>query len=110
LYILRHSSGSVYEKPQSGYEHLADMGVFIEHCYRCCLPLLGSYRPEKYIEAIALIGANRTILSTDFGQITDISPAKGMRQFIATMLQMGISEEDVTLMVKRNPAKLLDLE
>ncbi|MDR2814172.1 MAG: DUF6282 family protein [Prevotellaceae bacterium] len=91
-------------------QHLADMGVFIEHCYRCCMPLLGSYRPEKYVEAIRLIGADRTILSTDFGQITDVSPAEGMRQFIATMLQMGVSEEDVTLMVKRNPAKLLDLE
>jgi hypothetical protein len=91
-------------------KNLADMGVFIEHCYRCCMPLLGSYRPEKYVEAIRLIGANRTILSTDFGQITDVSPAEGMRQCIATMLQLGVSEEDVTLMVKRNPAKLLDLE
>jgi hypothetical protein len=91
-------------------QNLADMGVFIEHCYRCCMPLLGSYRPEKYVEAIRLIGAERTVLSTDFGQITDVSPAEGMRQCIATMLQLGVSEEDVTLMVKQNPAKLLDLE
>jgi len=89
---------------------LAGMGVFIEHCYRCCMPLLGSYRPEKYVEAIRLIGAGRTIMSTDFGQITDVSPAEGMRQFIATMLQMGISEEEITLMTKTNPAKLLDLD
>jgi predicted TIM-barrel fold metal-dependent hydrolase len=86
------------------------MGVFIEHCYHCCLPLFGAYRPEKYVKAIRLIGANRTILSTDFGQITDTSPAEGMRQCIATMLQLGISEEEITLMVKQNPAKLLDLE
>jgi hypothetical protein len=91
-------------------QNLADMGVFIEHCYHCCMPLLGSYRPEKYVEAIRLVGANRTILSTDFGQITDTSPAEGMRQCIATMLQLGISEEEVTLMVKQNPAMLLDLE
>jgi hypothetical protein len=91
-------------------QNLANMGIYIEHCYRCCMPLLGSYRPEKYVEAIRLIGANRTILSTDFGQITDVSPAEGMRQFIATMLQLGISEEDVTLMVKQNPVELLDLE
>jgi hypothetical protein len=91
-------------------QHLADMGVFIEHCYHCCMPLFGSYRPEKYVEAIRLIGADRTILSTDFGQITDVSPAEGMRQCIATMLQLGVSEEEITWMVKRNPAALLDLE
>jgi hypothetical protein len=110
--IATHPLVDVLWEPYSLEEiqHLADLGVFIEHCYRCCMPLLGSYRPEKYVEAIRLIGANRTILSTDFGQITDVSPAEGMRQFIATMLQMGISEEDVTLMVKNNPAKLLDLE
>lgn len=89
---------------------LAGMGVFIEHCYHCCMPLLGSYRPEKYVEAIRLIGAERTVLSTDFGQISDSSPAEGMRQCIATMLQLGVSEEEVELMVKKNPATLLDLE
>jgi hypothetical protein len=91
-------------------QSLADMGVFIEHCYRCCMPLLGSYRPENYVNAIRLVGASRTILSTDFGQISDVSPAEGMRQYIATMLQLGITEEELTLMVKRNPAELLDLE
>jgi hypothetical protein len=89
---------------------LADMGACIEHCYHCCMPLLGSYRPEKYVEAIRLVGADRTILSTDFGQITDSSPAEGMRQCVATMLQLGVSEDEVELMVKRNPARLLDLE
>jgi adenine deaminase len=89
---------------------LADIGCYIEHCYRNCLPLLGSYRPESYIPAIRAIGAERTILCTDFAQITDTSPAEGMRQFIATMLQMQVTEEEITLMVKTNPAKLLDLD
>jgi adenine deaminase len=91
-------------------KHLADMGCYIEHCYRNCMPLLGSYRPENYIEAIHEVGADHTILCTDFAQITDTSPAEGMRQFIATMLQMQVSEDDITLMVKTNPAKLLDLD
>jgi hypothetical protein len=93
-----------------GIKKLADMGCYIEHCYRNCLPLLGSYRPESYIAAIREIGAERTILCTDFAQITDTSPAEGMRQFIATMLQMHVTEEEITLMVKTNPAKLLDLD
>jgi hypothetical protein len=109
--IATHPLADVLWEPYTLEEihRLAAMGVYIEHCYRCCMPLLGSYRPEKYVEAIRLIGAHQTILSTDFGQITDASPAEGMRQFIATMLQMNVGEEDITLMVKQNPAKLLDL-
>jgi len=91
-------------------KRLADMGAYIEHCYRECQPLLGSHRPETYVDAIHEIGAERTILSTDYAQVTDTSPAEGMRSFIATMLQLGISEADITLMVKTNPAKLLDLD
>jgi len=33
-----------------------------------------------------------------------------MRMFIALLLKNGISEHDVELMAKKNPAKLLDLE
>jgi hypothetical protein len=36
--------------------------------------------------------------------------AEGMRQCIAATLQLGITEEEITLMVKRNPASVLDLE
>ena len=88
---------------------LADMGVFIEHCYRECLPLSGSHDPMQYVEAIELCGAEHTILSTDHAQITDDSPAEGMRAFIAMMLQLGVSESDLELMVKKNPAYLLGL-
>lgn len=89
---------------------LVDMGAYIEHTYRNCLPLVNSYSPLNYVNAIHELGAEHTIISTDFGQISDSSPAEGMRTFIATMLQMGVSEENVSLMVKTNPAKLLDLE
>lgn len=90
-------------------KRLAELGAYIEHVYRCCLPLVNSLPPERYVEAVREIGADKTIMATDFAQISDTSPAEGMRQFIATMLQLGISEDDITLMVKTNPAKLLDL-
>lgn len=91
-------------------KHLASMGVYIEHCFRNCMPLLGSYDPMNYVEAIREIGAEHTIMCTDYAQVTDTTPAEGMRMFIGMMLQLGISEEEVELMVKVNPAKLLDLD
>ena len=88
----------------------AEAGAYLEHCYRECEPLLGSTSPEEYVECIRKTGAERNILSTDFGQITDSSPAEGMRTFVATMLQLGISPHDVELMAKVNPCRLLDME
>ena len=91
-------------------KHLASMGVYIEHCFHNCMPLLGSYDPMHYVEVIRKIGAKHTIMCTDLAQATDATPAEDMRMFIGMMLQLGISEEDVKLMVKVNPAKLLDLD
>jgi len=39
-----------------------------------------------------------------------VDPATGMRLFIAMMLQFGCTPEEVSLMVKENPAKLLGLK
>ena len=90
-------------------KHLADMGAYIEHVFRNFLPLLGSYDPSLYVEAVKEIGAERTIMSTDLAQSTDCMPADGMRMFIGNMLEYGCTEEEVELMAKVNPARLLGL-
>ena len=47
---------------------------------------------------------------TDYGQINAPSPAQGMRVFYYLMLKMGITKEELELMMKKNPAFLLGLE
>jgi len=89
---------------------LASMGAYIEHEFLCCMPLMGRYDPKKIVTAIREVGAEHTIMVTDLAQVTDAPPADGMRMFIATMLQLGVSEAEIELMVKTNPAKLLDLD
>jgi imidazolonepropionase-like amidohydrolase len=48
-------------------------------------------------------------MSTDLGQIWNPLPVEGMRMFIVTLIKYGISEEEIILMAKKNPAKLLGL-
>jgi hypothetical protein len=91
-------------------KELADRGVFIEHCFCATMPLYGHLDPRKIVEAIRYVGVERCILSTDFGQITNPSPADGMRIMVATMLTCGLSEQELEILVKRNPAILLNLE
>jgi len=89
---------------------MAEKGVFIEHCFIITMPLSQRLDPMKLTEAVRAVGAEHCILSTDFGQAHNPAPAEGMRMMIATMLKCELSEKEIELMIKLNPAKLLDLE
>jgi hypothetical protein len=60
-------------------------------------------------DQVQQIGAEHFILGTDFGVYTLPPPVEGLREFIACMLDMELTEEDVRMMVQRNPARLLGL-
>lgn len=91
-------------------QSLAGLGAYIEHVYGSLMPRLGNMDPSDYVDCIKLIGAERCIMGTDLAQIWDPTPREGMRNFISLMLQFGCTQEEVGLMVKENPRKLLDLK
>ena len=86
------------------------MGAFIEHCYVGFLPTDFRNDPKPMVEAIRALGAEHCIISTDLGQYYNPPPAEGMRMFIALLLKNGITEHEIGLMAKLNPAKLLGLD
>jgi len=88
---------------------LADKGAFIEHCFICTMPLGDRLDPVRIVEAVRAVGAKRCILTTDFGQEWNPLPAEGMRMMVATLLKCGLNIEEIELMIKVNPAKLLNL-
>lgn len=69
--------------------------------------------PQGGIGAVArsirALGAKHCVMSTDFGRYALSTPVEGLRQFIACMLDLGITPEEVRTMVKTNPEKLLGL-
>jgi hypothetical protein len=89
---------------------LAKMGAFIEHTYVGYLPNDLRHDPQILVEAIRTIGAEQTIISTDLGQYDNPPPSEGMRMFIGLLLRNGVTEHEIELMAKLNPAKLLDLD
>jgi hypothetical protein len=60
-------------------------------------------------EQIRELGAEHCIISTDFGVYTLPEPVEGLREFIACLLDLGISSEGIGRLVKENPEKLLGL-
>jgi hypothetical protein len=61
-------------------------------------------------EQIQRIGADHCIICTDFGVYTLPEPVEGLREFIACLLDLGLSAGDIRKLVKTNPEKLLALE
>ena len=88
---------------------LASMGAYIEHCLHVMMPLTYRMMPRDLVDTITAIGMERCIVSTDFGQDFHPMPAEGLRMGIATLLQAGLEEVEVGMLVKDNPARLLGL-
>jgi len=65
---------------------------------------------KKISEQIQELGAEHCILATDFGVYTLPTPVEGFREFVACMLDLGISSDQIRTMIKTNPERLLDLE
>ena len=70
----------------------------------------GSNSIRVVAEQIKELGAKHVIMSTDFGRYGLSTPVEGLRQFISLMLDLGITPDEITMMVKTNPEKLLGLD
>ena len=88
---------------------LADKGAFIEHCIHVMMPLTFRLSPSQLADILRAIGPEHCIISTDFGQAYHPMPPEGLRMGIATLLQAGLEEVEVAMMVKDNPSRLLGL-
>lgn len=86
------------------------MGAFIEFTLIGILPNEFCHDPAQIAQTIKTIGPEHCIVSTDLGQPQNPLPVEGMRLFIATLLHHGITQKEVELMIKSNPASLLDLD
>ena len=65
---------------------------------------------REIADYISELGAEHCVMSTDFGRYALSTPTEGLRQYIACMLDLGISADEIRTMVKTNPEWLLGLE
>lgn len=64
---------------------------------------------KKVAEQIRAVGAEHCIMCTDLGVYTLPAPVEGLREFIACLLDLGITPDEIRTMVQKNPADLLSL-
>ena len=64
---------------------------------------------KNVAQAIKEIGAKSLVISSDLGQSGNMTHPDGIEAAIAAMRKENISDADIDLMMRKNPARLLGL-
>ncbi len=89
-------------------KRITSMGAVLEHV--ATMYNKNQTKFERLLEAIAAVGADKCVLSSDSGSVSAVHPIENMRHFIWNLTQRGTSQEEISTMTKKNPAVLLGLE
>ena len=90
-------------------QEVASRGAYVEHCAMTCSGYLAEVPPAAIADAIRQVGPASCVLSTDYGQKRNVAPAPGLQHFLELLLAEGVSRDDIDLMAKENPTRLLSL-
>ena len=69
----------------------------------------GSGGVRKVAAQIQKFSADNFVIGTDFGVYTLPTPVEGLREFIACLMDCGLSDEEIRKVSSTNPGKLVDL-
>jgi hypothetical protein len=101
-------------------KQVAGMGAYIEYCYlqamagpdaqHAWMRHWAKVSLKDVAHVVREIGAKSLVLSTDLGQHANMTHPDGMEDMITGLLKEGVTQADLDLMTKHNPARLLGLE
>jgi hypothetical protein len=101
-------------------QQMADMGAIIEMTWLAQLhaaqtqPAHGPRQRvvtlAEYARVIKMIGAEHFLIASDMGQMMNPPHVKAMRDFILGLKANGLTDDQIDLVARKNPAKLLGLE
>lgn len=85
---------------------LAEMGAYIEHCYTTAFT--GKTEWATVFANLGAVGVERSLMSTDLGQLANPPVAAGLADFAERLMQAGFSAADVRRLAVVNPGQLLE--
>ncbi len=92
-----------------GQADLVGLGVTLELCGGNLYPIPGLGRIDNYRQTVAEVGPGSIILTSDAGQPRKSLPAEVLRIFAQCLMEKGVSQDEIDVMTKENPARLLGL-
>lgn len=106
--VITHPLADLTMPPDIRRE-VIELGAFLEFPFGSIAPI-GATSLEELVMRIHEAGAEHVVLSTDLGQPGNPVPAVGFASGVQRLLDAGITQREMDLMIRRNPARLLGLD
>lgn len=113
--VITHANSGIWTLTHDQIKQCIDLGAFIEYCYITNLRGPGTGLPDfekmsdEQFTAFARINPERSFITTDLGQVGMTHPLEGMKICILALLRNGMSQKEVDMLVRSNPAELVGL-
>ncbi len=91
-------------------KEIARKGAYLNFCWTELDPMFSSMEIGDEINNIKEIGAEHSIACSDTGFLSAPFPMEALRMFIIYMKLNGLTQEEIDIMTKKNPARILGLE
>lgn len=101
--------GAYIEHTFSAGSSIAKTHYYAEYEYRSGGKSPGFDEVQMAAERIRKYGAEHFVCGTDLGVYNAAKPVEGMRQYIASLMDEGLSDEQICMVTSTNPGWLLDL-
>jgi hypothetical protein len=107
--MLVNHPNFVIEASYEDARHWVQLGAYVEHSL-CMYDEESSFYHwdlDTLVGWIEAVGAERSTLGSDLGQMNNPLPTDSFRKIVGRLLERGMPEDDIRSMVARNPAELL---
>lgn len=115
-FVVTHANSHIWKMTRAQILRVAELGGFIEYSYITNLwgpgtgvPMNERMSDDEFVAYAAMI-PERSFITTDLGQVDMPHPLEGMRMCISTLLRGGVSQNNIDMMVRTNPAMLMGLD
>jgi hypothetical protein len=108
--VVTHVNSFLDEYTDDIIAELIRHGAMIELSYSDMVPRHARQDPHVCARLVDKFGPKYCILESDLGTWENVSPTEGLRCFCHYLVYCGVPAEYINIMVKENPARLLDLD
>jgi hypothetical protein len=107
--VVTHAMLAPVHMTSAQMQQAARMGAMIEFVYNGLIGKGKEFDVRDYGSAIRAVGPASCILSSDMGQVGNPLHPDGLAAFFAALRGQGVTQAEIDLMSKTNPARALGL-
>jgi hypothetical protein len=113
--LITHVLAEAQRATPDHVRQFAKLGAVMEITWSGLLPPGGAVNVgralslDECVRAIKSVGAEHFLISSDLGQVGNPPHMAGLREATRTLRQHGLTDGEIKLLMRRNPAKLVGL-